>query len=174
MTLAFKEWSYIVDALGKGKQSIILRKGGIDEENGEFNLKGKKFILFPTLFHQAKELIKEDWLPQLEGEKFQLAPNKIRLDFFAEVVATRVISDWVILQKLYEQHAWKQEIISERFNRWEKNVHLLILQVYKLEQPVDIELLPKYDGCKSWVELEEEIELTGKAIINEKIKGTFW
>ncbi len=41
--LAFKEWSYIVTALGKGKQSIILRKGGISEENGDFELKGKEF-----------------------------------------------------------------------------------------------------------------------------------
>jgi UDP-N-acetylglucosamine 2-epimerase (non-hydrolysing) len=29
---AFKEWAVVVDALGRGEQTLILRKGGIQEE----------------------------------------------------------------------------------------------------------------------------------------------
>ncbi len=174
MALAFKEWSYIVDALGKGYQSIILRKGGIAEEGGDFTVKGSKFLLLPTLFHQAKNLIKEDWLPKLSDTTFHSSPDKVRLDYFAEIAETRLVKDWSILQKLYNQHAWKEEIIKERFNRWEKSVYLLIVQVYKLKVPAEITILPEYEGCKSWVELQDQIDLNGDPVIYEKIRGTYF
>jgi hypothetical protein len=168
MTLAFKEWSYIVDALGKGRQNIILRKGGIAEEEGTFMIKGNKFLLFPTLFHQAKDNIKESWLPFLDGEKYHTQDGKIKIDYYAELADKKLISDWNIIKKLSPFHAWKDSVVEERFNRWDENVHLLIVQVYKLQSPLLIDMLPEYEGCKSWVELPD-IALTGKAVINKTI-----
>lgn len=168
MTLAFKEWSYIVDALGKGRQNIILRKGGIAEDDGEFMVKGNKFLLLPTLFHQAKELIKESWLPFLDGKKYHSPEGKVRIEFFAEIADNKLISDWDLIKKLSPYHAWKEPIIEERFNRWDKIVHLLIVQVYKLKEPLTIEMLPEYTGCKSWVELPD-VRLEGKAVVNKTI-----
>lgn len=174
MTLAFKEWSYIVDALGKGYQCLILRKGGIAEEEGEFTLKGNKFLLFPTLFHQANALIKEDWLGKLDANRFHAEQDKVRIEYFAEVADKRLITDWELLKKLEGQHAWKEEIVKERFNRWEKSVHLLLLQVYKLTVPFDLEIKPEYEGCKSWITLQEDLDLKGTPVIYEKIKGTYF
>jgi hypothetical protein len=168
MTLAFKEWSYIVDALGKGKQNIILRKGGISEEDGEFMVRGNKFLLLPTLFHQAKEQIKESWLPFLDGEKYHKESGKVRIEFFAELAEKKLLTDWNIIRKLSSFHAWKESIVEERLNRWDKNVHLLIVQVYKLKEPLIIDMLPEYGGCKSWVELPD-IVLEGKAVVNKTI-----
>lgn len=173
MTLAFKEWGYIVDALGKGKQSIIIRKGGISEEGGDFSVKGTKFLLLPTQYHQAREMIKPEWLGGLNGDQYQLGADKVRIAYYAEIAGSRIIRDWDILRKLDSQHAWKSEVIMERFNRWEKSAHLLILQVYELEQPFDLEMKPEYGGCKSWVELEENIEFRGKPVIYHLIKGTY-
>lgn len=167
--LAFKEWSYIVDALGKGKQSIILRKGGISEDGGDFAIKGKKFLLLPTQYHQARELIKPEWLTDLEGDRYFSSDNKTKIEFFAEIADHRVISDWNILEKLHPQHAWNMDIIKERYNRWEKNVHLLIVQVYKLKKPFELEMLPQYGGCKSWIEVEDEIELEGEQVVNKSV-----
>ena len=174
MNLAFKEWSFIVDALGKGYQSLILRKGGISEEEGNFTLKGNKFLLLPTLYHQAKQLIKPDWLPRLDENKFQLGNNTVQLSYYVQVIDNRIITDWNILQKLDSQHAWKEEIIQERFNRWDKSVHLLLLQVYALKKPVELELKPEYEGCKSWVTLDHEVDGAGTPVIYEKIKGTYF
>jgi hypothetical protein len=168
MTLAFKEWSYIVDALGKGRQNIILRKGGIAEEEGDFEVKGKKFLLFPTLFHQARENIKESWLPFLDGDKYHVQDGKVRLEYFAELADKKLISDWNVIKKLSPFHAWKESIVEERFNRWDKNVHLLIVQIYKLQNPLVIEMLPEYAGCKSWIELPE-VALEGKVVVNKTI-----
>jgi hypothetical protein len=168
MTLAFKEWSYIVDALGKGRQNIILRKGGIAEDEGEFMVRRNKFLLFPTLFHQAKEQIKESWLPFLDGEKYHSENGKVRIDFFAELAEKKLITDWNIVRKLSPFHAWKESIVEERFNRWDKNMHLLIVQIYKLKEPMIIDMLPEYEGCKSWIELPGLV-LEGKAVVNKTI-----
>ena len=42
--IAFKEWAVVVDALGQGEQVLILRKGGIREERGEFHVDHREFI----------------------------------------------------------------------------------------------------------------------------------
>lgn len=169
MTTAFKEWALIVDALGKGKQNLILRKGGIAEEGPEFNLKAKKFLLLPTQFHQSKDLIKPSWQNLLDGSRFQIDEHHVWLEYFAEVVDTRLLSDWEALKKLANFHAWTEEAIREKFNRWEKSIHLLIVQVSRLPQPVNLLMRPEYAGCKSWVELEETIPLEGSPVINKEI-----
>jgi hypothetical protein len=173
MNLAFKEWAFIVDALGKGKQSIIIRKGGISEEGGDFEIKGKKFFLLPTQFHQAKAMIKESWLPELESERYLINPDTVLIEYFAEVVDSRIISDWDILEKLNNQHAWKPEIIMERFNRWHKNAHLLIVQVYMLKKPFELVMTPELGGCKSWVELNDAEAMEGTLVENSLFKGKF-
>src|SRR5438046_2307968 len=48
----FKEWSLVCDALGRGRQSVILRKGGIAEGRGGFSFRHRGFFLFPTFFHE--------------------------------------------------------------------------------------------------------------------------
>src|SRR5213082_2938121 len=48
----FKEWSLVCDALGRGRQSVILRKGGIAEGRGGFSFRHREFFLFPTFFHE--------------------------------------------------------------------------------------------------------------------------
>jgi len=169
MTPAFKEWSFIVDALGKGKQSLILRKGGISEDTGDFELKGKKFLLFPTLFHQAEQMIKPQWLPFLDGNHFHPSHDKVKIKYYAEVADSKIINDWTVISKLNQWHAWKEEVIRERFERWNKSINLLIIQTYELPQEIELEVLPQYGGCKSWVDIETEIELIGKPIINKTI-----
>jgi len=170
MALAFKEWACIVDALGKGRQSIILRKGGIHEEgSGDFELKGKQFVLFPTLFHQADEMIKEDWRPFLNDTRFHSTPEKVDIKYYVQVADVQVITDWEMLKKLYPFHAWKEEVIKERFERWGNSIHLLIVQVFEFGASFQLELLPEYGGCKSWVEINKPIDFIGRPVVNKSI-----
>ncbi len=168
-TLAFKEWSSIVDVLGQGKQSIILRKGGIAEEEGDFALKGKKFVLYPTLFHEAEKMLKPQWLPFMDGNRFYPTTNTVKIQYYAEVAEAILINDWSKVAALDNWHAWKEEVIKERFERWNKNVNLLVLQVYELPKVYEIEVLPEYGGCKSWVSFMDDIELKGKLVVNKNI-----
>jgi hypothetical protein len=170
MALAFKEWACIVDALGKGKQSIILRKGGIHEEgSGDFELKGKQFILFPTLFHQATEMIKPEWRPFLSDTRFYTTPDKVDIKYYVQVADVQVINDWEMVKKLYPFHAWKEEVIKERFERWGNSIHLLIVQVFEFGASFQLDLLPEYGGCKSWLEIDKSVDFIGRPVINKSI-----
>src|SRR5207244_11867275 len=51
-SVGFKEWSLLCDALGRGRQSVILRKGGIAEGRGGFSFRHREFFLFRTFFHE--------------------------------------------------------------------------------------------------------------------------
>ena len=50
--VAFKEWAVVVEALGAGEQILILRKGGIHEQRGQFTVAHGEFWLFPTQYHE--------------------------------------------------------------------------------------------------------------------------
>ena len=55
--VAFKEWQLVVQALGLGEQTVILRKGGISEGKSGFQWLPDQFFLFPSLFpEQAKKV----------------------------------------------------------------------------------------------------------------------
>ena len=55
MSVAFKEWAIVCEAIGSGRQSIMLRKGGIAEGRDGFAFKHREFFLFPTWFHEQLE-----------------------------------------------------------------------------------------------------------------------
>src|SRR6476646_1534337 len=58
-SVGFKEWAAVCEALGRGRQSIILRKGGIAEGRDGFSFKHREFFLFPTWFHEQPEKVTE-------------------------------------------------------------------------------------------------------------------
>src|SRR6476469_947176 len=52
LAIALKEWATVCHALETGRQMLLLRKGGIYEAAGEFELENPQFLLFPTYLHQ--------------------------------------------------------------------------------------------------------------------------
>ena len=58
-SVGFKEWSVVCEALGRGLQSIILRKGGIAEGRAGFSFQQREFFLFPTHFHEQLEKVRQ-------------------------------------------------------------------------------------------------------------------
>ena len=59
--IAFKEWASVCDALLEGRQTIILRKGGISEGTapGLFVPEHSEFWLYPTWVHQAEQGVRK-------------------------------------------------------------------------------------------------------------------
>ena len=155
MSIAFKEWTLVCDALGQGAQSIILRKGGIAEGRAGFRFQHEEFYLFPTLFHGQVSKLKlpvKTLLP--EGN-----PNEIQINFFARVEWTARITDLNVAQRLAPFHIWRDEVIEERFHYDGKDeLHLAFLRIYRLQTPWTFPSAPRYGGCRSWVELAEETE----------------
>src|SRR4029079_16382278 len=57
LSVALKEWASVCAALEHGRQIILLRKGGIYESAGEFELEHREFLLFPTHLHQNQSIL---------------------------------------------------------------------------------------------------------------------
>ena len=166
--MAFKEWAIVVDALEQGTQSLILRKGGISEGRGGFQPEHSRFLLFPTLFHQQREQV----IPAAQQRYDEIAsslpdPQRVRITSWAEIVSWDKLQDLSAVQRLRDQHIWREALIAERFE-WgrEQAIYALHLRVFRLPQPWEGPLLPAYGGCKSWVEIAEEISTEGSREVN--------
>jgi hypothetical protein len=160
---AFKEWAVIVDALGRGEQILILRKGGISEGRGGFQLARTQFLLFPTLFHQQRESV----LPSAQARYDVIAPTfppvgTLRLEFFAAIAHAEQLHSLEQAKALQGQHVWRDEVIAERFD-WgrEKAIFALAVKIFRLPSAIEVPMLPAYGGCKSWIELDGEISTDG-------------
>ena len=56
--VALKEWSAAVHALLAGRQTVLLRKGGIHERR--FEVTAREFLLFPTIAHSHTERVRPE------------------------------------------------------------------------------------------------------------------
>jgi len=153
---AFKEWHVIVEALGAGEQILILRKGGIAEGRGGFQIDASRFWLFPTRFHEQLEKTKPTAARFAAPSEASAAssPQRIELRYFADLVHTAFLTDWAAVTRLDPHHLWAEATVRERFN-WSKpaGIHALVVRVHKLAAPLSLPLTPDMGGCKSWIDL---------------------
>lgn len=159
---AFKEWAVICESLGQGKQAIILRKGGIAEDEGEFGATHTRFWLYPTYVHQQERGISEEIRPLLQAVQASRPPQgKVRLQLWAEVTGIyRVRDEWLAFM-LPHLHFWAEETVRQRYNYRVPGLFLLATRVYRIPTPHEIDELPAYAGCKSWVELDKPLSTEG-------------
>jgi len=155
MRTAFKEWAAICRALATGRQDVILRKGGIVEDGGEFRPEHAAFFLLPTFLHQAPEsLIPEarDLLVDIEADR----PPEGRVVFrhAATVRAARRVVRIEDLAAYRGRHVWSDAVVAERFHRWKDELHVLEVEVRPLATPLTLPWHESYGGCRSWVELQ--------------------
>lgn len=163
MNIAFKEWAIVVDALGRGDQIVILRKGGISEGRGGFQVDQFQFLLFPTLFHQQRDSVIESAQTRYD----EIAPNfpgkdEVRIEYWADVVLALELNSLEAAEALRGQHIWRDELIASRFD-WghEKLIHALAVRIHRLATPAHLPMLDAYGGCKSWIELQEQTQTDG-------------
>ena len=163
MNAAFKEWRVIVEALGRGEQIIILRKGGIREGKGGFKMEHLEFALFPTEFHQQRESVIDSARTWFDEKPLDPDSNSsVFIEYQAVVREWHHLAEQSDLERLRGQHIWRDEVLADRFE-WgrEKGIFAIALRVYKLGTVLELPLLPEYGGCKSWIELAHEIPLAG-------------
>lgn len=159
MKTAFKEWASVCRALLAGRQVIILRKGGIAEESGAFKPEYERFLLFPTRFHQSADQLSPEGRVFLEPARFdQPDEGNVIIRGTAHVTQVHRVTNREAILALNDQHIWSNDVVEERFNRWESNlVYALTLRVFALPEPVTLPVVDAYGGCKSWIELERDI-----------------
>lgn len=156
---SLKEWSIAVDALVQGRTVLLLRKGGIREVAGRFEVPYQTVWLYPTYEHQKKHLLKPQWAEQVTAVAPGWHPDQVIIKAWAEIAHVWTVRSANAVNALLPFHIWNQQFVSERF-RWKPSqpLHLLILRTYRLETPISIDWQTSYGGCRSWLTLEKSLE----------------
>ena len=164
LNIALKEWSATIDALASGDQLFLLRKGGIREINRSFELPHRRFLLYPTHFHEADSLLKPKF-QHLVDSNDSVARETVVFKAFAEVADVLSVNDADVLDTLSELHIWSDEFVSKRI-AWKPRhaADLIVLKTYTLPTPVRMPVEPHHKGCKSWVEIDPSIEIAGSKL----------
>jgi hypothetical protein len=160
--IAFKEWAVVVDALGKGEQILILRKGGIREPRGEFHVDHREFWLFPTQFHESERSIIPSKRPVLREIAAGAVKDAVDIEYYAVADTVIQIANLEQVRRLQGQHIWSEQTLQERFQFGrEAGLHALLARVYRRPAPERFAMNASYGGCKSWVELERTLLTEG-------------
>ena len=151
---AFKEWAVICQALAEGAQTLILRKGGIAEENGEFRPEHTRFWLFPTYLHQTAAGLNDTWAARLpEVERTRPPANIVRLTHMVEVEKISYAKELEQVLALEPFHVWSTATVRQRFAYRTPGLYVLWVRVTAASESREVPNLPEYDGCKTWVDL---------------------
>lgn len=167
LATGLKEWASVCAALGSGRQMILLRKGGIYEAAGEFELEHPAFILFPTYLHQNLKMLKPEAHTGFEARSAEPAQVKLSAaGVVTDIIQLRARSQ---MDAIEGEHIWTPPLIDMRFNyRPENPLYLLLVRAYPLSVEVTVENTPAYAGCKSWVPLDRAIEAgTSMPVLDE-------
>ncbi|KOR37242.1 MULTISPECIES: DUF1802 family protein [Planktothricoides] len=165
LTATLKEWAVAIDALTQGKTILLLRKGGIHETGGRFQVKGEKVLLYPTFEHQKPELLKSAYAEQINPVESTGHPQTVKITAWAEITdifTLKTDQGDAILTGLSPFHIWRDRLIRDRFN-WKPHqpLYILLLRAYKLAENQVISDPKQYGGCRSWIDLAQPISLNG-------------
>lgn len=162
LQVGLKEWATVCHALENGRQMVLLRKGGIYEAAGEFELENREFLFFPTYLHQNAKMLKADAQETLDPRTAE--PEQVRISSAGVVTDIIRLRSRTQMDALDDEHVWAPPLIDMRFSyRPDNPLYLLLLRAYRLHQPAAIENMVAYAGCKSWVPLDQPVE-TGDAL----------
>src|ERR1700712_4180844 len=104
LSVALKEWATVCAALESGRQMLLLRKGGIYESTGEFELENREFLLFPTYLHQNLKMLKPEFHAGFEAKTAE--PEQVRISGAGIVTDIIQLASRAQIDALEEYHIW--------------------------------------------------------------------
>ncbi|RYG68217.1 DUF1802 family protein [bacterium] len=159
--IALKEWAITCEALAQGRQVILLRKGGLLDEDGTFSLEHGQFFLLPTYLHQEEGLVKPEHRDLFRSAR-KMEDESLRVGYLRHFA--RVEAVWQLTPDDEENikaapHIWSDNYLDVRFGyKSEKPLLCAALRIWELDQPVRYELADADMGCRSWITMSEPVE----------------
>ena len=143
----------MVHGLLDGRQTVLLRKGGIHEKR--FALTASRFLFFPTVAHSHAERVRAEHRDLLDAAAADSTDDEVTLRAGAKVVAAVEVSRPERIDELEPLHIWTAESVrADRLDfRPKHRLTVLVVQACPLRQSIRLERTPDYAGCKSWVPL---------------------
>ncbi|WP_395307065.1 DUF1802 family protein [Mycobacterium sp. AMU20-3851] len=153
---ALKEWSAAVGALLDGRQTVLLRKGGIHEKRFAIEPAAGRapFLLFPTVAHSHAERLRPEHRDLLEHAA-DSTEDAVVLRAAAAVIDAIEVDRPEHIDALADLHIWTAESVrADRLDfRPKHRLTVLVVQARPLMQPQRLPRRPEYAGCNSWVQL---------------------
>ena len=162
-TTALKEWATVLEAMGRGEQLVLIRKGGLIEPGSGFELVNNTFVFYPTFEHQAVNYLRPEFRGYFEQASAKRAPEgQVRFDLIGVAVSSASSSDPAIIKRLAPFHIYNDDFQTQRL-KWQPDQPLIVavIRAYRLPSPITIPVVPTYAGCKSWVALEQSVSIAG-------------
>ncbi|MDR3664148.1 MAG: DUF1802 family protein [Mycobacterium sp.] len=150
---ALKEWGAAVHALLDGRQSVLLRKGGIAEKR--FEVSAPEFVFFPTVEHSHAERVRPEFTDLLDRSATDSTESDVVLRGGAKIVAAVAVEHPDNIGAIADLHIWTDASVrQDRLDfRPRHRLTVLVVQAWPLVAPVRLARTPAYAGCRSWVEL---------------------
>jgi hypothetical protein len=162
--IAFKEWSGVCEALIEGRQTVILRKGGISESAGpgQFAPEHTEFWLYPTWAHQSQTALRPLGESATKSEAAGPGPGGvISIRGLVRVGFCGYVSDVQTLESLRQFHCLDDETLLKRFTYRKTGLWVLAARVWRRDSPLDLVASPEYAGCTTWVILDQSLPTSG-------------
>ena len=168
--VALKEWQVVCDALARGEQSILLRKGGIQEGPGGFSIEHRRFALLPTRLHQKTEMLKPAYQSRVDGGDVE--PATFSLTHAGEIGEIFVVPSRESLNALNDLHVWDEPYLEMRWNyRPERPLYLMVVRAFAVGEPFDLTNNYEVAGCRSWVPLKAPLDV-GEPVVPSTAHAT--
>ena len=165
LDVAFKEWAVAIRALREGHQILLIRKGGIREDGGEFSVASRRVLLFPTYLHAEEQAASlQPCYGAWQDEEARKEPKNetVRFDAWAEITDIFIVQKPDALYELKSQHIYGDSFLKKRIeSEPAKPLYGLCLRTYNLPQPAVVPVELDYYGCKSWINLTAPLSLEG-------------
>ena len=160
-SIGFKEWSLVCDALGRGMQSVILRKGGIAEGREGFSFRHREFFLFPTFFHEQVAKVR------IAAADIPPPGNTIAIRRYAKVERALRINSLAIAEALAPLHILSAEVVRERFSYKGDGLNVAFVRVFEISPVWILQNEKRFGGCRSWIDLPPPPEMKMRAVLDQ-------
>ena len=165
--VALKEWATVLEAMARGEQLVLIRKGGLIEPGSSFELASNIFVFYPTFEHQAVNYLRVPFQRYFEAAMCQRPPEaQVRVDLYGVAVSLVHVRDPRVVERLSGFHIYNDAFVSQRL-KWQPEAPLAIVTIraFRFAAPRLLPVVPRYAGCKSWVDLDAPVVLDGAAPI---------
>ena len=155
ITKCLNEWNATIEALGQGKQTILIRKYGTTLN---------EFLLYPTVSYALKDDVLNSFQDQ-DFAKDNLLPTgedgtyEIKYYATVECVIEKPSSRIGAFNKF---HIWTRDHVKDYLGR--KEAKIWILRVYELDEP---QMLKRNMGMR-YANVDKPVKLEGKPVLSDE------
>ena len=162
--VALKEWAVLCDALAAGDVVAMVRKGGIREQRAGFSVRHERFLLYPTFFHEKEAELQPRFRDRLAASHARHVPGVVRVELVATVVGVWPVQELERLREIEGEHGLAWPAVESRFHyKGRPGVQVVAVRVARLAAPASVPETRRYQGCVSWVALDEGVDVAGAA-----------